>query len=326
MSNLVFVSAQPDIPYFHWQCKLYTHNFIKSGISPENIHVLFVLVYNENPSTESLKLKELGVNVHYYADVRILKNYSPSIRPMAMSNWLKDNPELANCYFYHDSDIFFRKLPDFESLLEDNINYVSDTISYIGYEYITKCCKHYQSKYTKLSNEDLFEKMTKTVGISRKLVKNNQNNSGGAQYLLKNIDHTFWHKVFLDCSNLHTLLQNYNHKYDIPFGQIQSWTSDMWSVLWNLWLFEKKTKVDKELSFCFATDTIEKYNDVNIFHLSGVTEVLKDKVFYKGDFVNQDPILKLKGNERFFDYIDKSNSTTFYINLIKDYINSKHVQ
>ena len=35
---------------------------------------------------------------------------------------------------------------------------------------------------------DLLEKMAECVGISSKTLKENQNNSGGAQYLLKNIE------------------------------------------------------------------------------------------------------------------------------------------
>ena len=33
--SLLFVSAQPDVPYFHWQAKIYSHNFIEMGIKPE---------------------------------------------------------------------------------------------------------------------------------------------------------------------------------------------------------------------------------------------------------------------------------------------------
>ena len=27
--KLIFVSAQPDVPYFHWQCEVYLNNFIE---------------------------------------------------------------------------------------------------------------------------------------------------------------------------------------------------------------------------------------------------------------------------------------------------------
>ena len=65
-NDLVFVSAQPDVPYFHWQTKVYCNNFIEKGINPKNIHVLFAMVHSDKPSKESLEIKSLGVNVHHY--------------------------------------------------------------------------------------------------------------------------------------------------------------------------------------------------------------------------------------------------------------------
>jgi hypothetical protein len=50
MEDLIFVSAQPDVPYFHWQVRVYVHNFIEMGINPNQIHVVFAMVYgNTNP-------------------------------------------------------------------------------------------------------------------------------------------------------------------------------------------------------------------------------------------------------------------------------------
>ena len=46
MEDIIFVTAQPDVPYFHWQVKLYTHNFIEKGIKPCQIHVIFGLQNN----------------------------------------------------------------------------------------------------------------------------------------------------------------------------------------------------------------------------------------------------------------------------------------
>ena len=42
--DLVFVTAQPDVPYFHWQVKVYSYNFIEMGINPNQIHVIFSMV------------------------------------------------------------------------------------------------------------------------------------------------------------------------------------------------------------------------------------------------------------------------------------------
>lgn len=43
MGDIIFVTLQPDVPYFHWQVKPYTYNFIEEGIKPCQIYVIFGL-------------------------------------------------------------------------------------------------------------------------------------------------------------------------------------------------------------------------------------------------------------------------------------------
>ena len=78
MSELLFVTAQPDLPYFHWQCLLYGHNFLENKINPNQIHIIFGMVNgNTEPSEEALKLRDFGFNVHFYLDERDQKHYIP---------------------------------------------------------------------------------------------------------------------------------------------------------------------------------------------------------------------------------------------------------
>lgn len=320
-NNLVFVSAHPDIPYFHWQTKVYTNNFIEKGIKPENIHVLFVMVNgNSSPSEESLKLKDIGINVHHYLDDRKYKKYIPSLRPLAMSRWLKDFPELGKQYFYHDSDIIFRELPDFDKLLTDDIVYLSDTLSYISYDYIMGCCRRYEQHHPSLEKNYLIQLMADIVGITIDTIKENNKNSGGAQYLIKNTDYTFWEKIYLDSENLYKRLFDFNFRHQIPFGELQIWTADMWAVLWNLWLTNHETKIVNDLSFSWATDKISTYEKHPILHMAGVTDDLKRKMFYKGEFITVDPLQKLRENDNYFDYIEKDSATIKYIDQMKKVI------
>jgi hypothetical protein len=124
MEDIIFVSAQPDVPYFHWQIKLYTHNFIEKGINPCQIHVIFGLTNGQTePSKGALELCDYGFNVHFYIDDRISKNYIPSIKPYLISRWLFEYPEYGKTFFLHDADIIFRVLPDFNKLMNDNVCY-----------------------------------------------------------------------------------------------------------------------------------------------------------------------------------------------------------
>ena len=324
MKDLVFVSAQPDLPYFHWQIKIYVNNFIEKGIKPNQIHILFIILNGNGPTQESLSLKTLGVNVYHYKDTRKNKVYIPTLRPLILSNWLKENPQYGECYFYHDSDIIFRELPNFDKLLNDDICYLSDTKIYIGYNYLRLCSERYKNKYSYLSDDDLFNKMCDVVGISPNIVINNEDNSGGAQYLLKNVDHTFWDKVLYDCEKLYVMLHNYNQLNPIK-NEIQIWTSDMWSVLWNLWLFNKTTEITDELSFSWGSDDISTFFKHPILHMAGVTEDLKYDKFYKGDFISKDPIELLKDDIDCFNYISNDSATKKYVDVMKSIIKNEDV-
>jgi hypothetical protein len=320
MKDVVFVTAQPDVPYFHWQVKLYVHNFIENGIKPEQIHVIFSTIGNNKPSQNGLNLKEYGINIHFYKDERKLKNYIPSIKPFLIYKWLEEYPNLGKCFFLHDADIIFRRLPDFNSLLNDDISYVSDTIGYIGYNYIIDCCRRYEKQHPNSEKNQLINEMANVIGIDTDVIKENQPNSGGGQYLIKNTDYNLWEKIYEDSTPLYNQMLNYQKRFPINPGQIQFWTAEMWSLLWNLWKFDYKTKITEEFSFSWATDNLDKYEKCPILHMAGVTDNLKGTKFYKGEFINTDPIEKLKENPNHFDYVDKGSTTIKYIDVMKSFI------
>ena len=326
MKNILFVSAQPDVPYFIWQIKLYVHNFIEKGIDTNQIHVVLGIVNgNTEPSKESEKLKELGINLHYYKDDRVKKHYIPSIKPYLISKWIQSNPEHGKLFFLHDADIIFREVPSFKSLLNDDICYVSDTIGYIGYNYIMDCCNRYESKHSSSKKGQLITEMVDVIGLDVETIKLNQENSGGGQYLIKNSNSELWDKIYKDSIKLYDQMMDYQKRFPINPGQIQFWTAEMWALLWNLWMYGFKTKITDELSFSWATDDIMKYNEHPILHMAGVTDDLKNTKFYKVDYINVDPILNLRSNPNHFDYIDQNSSTIKYIENMKSYIQKYNI-
>ena len=73
-NKIIFVSAQPDVPYFHWQCEVYLNNFIELGIKPENIFVLFGLVNKATELSEGAEqLKKYTPNIIGIIDKLIVK-------------------------------------------------------------------------------------------------------------------------------------------------------------------------------------------------------------------------------------------------------------
>ena len=320
MKDIVFVTAQPDVPYFHWQVKLYTHNFIEKGIYPNQIHVIFSTLGNNKLSQGAEDLKKIGINIHSYKDERVNKRYIPSIKPFLLYKWLEQYPQYGKCFFLHDADIIFRELPDFEKMMNDDICYLSDTIGYIGYDYIMDCCRRYESQHPTSEKGQLLKEMADTIGISVDLIKENQKNSGGGQYIIKNTDYKLWEKIYLDSFTLYNNMLIYQRKFPINPGQIQFWTAEMWAVLWNLWLHNFKTKVVNELSFSWATDNVDVYKKHSILHMAGVTDDLKKTKFYKGEYINIDPIEKLREDPTHFNYVDTKSSTIKYIEVMRSYI------
>jgi hypothetical protein len=275
---------------------------------------------NVEPTKESLGLKKYGVNIHHYIDNRQDKKYIPSIKPFLISKWLEEFPDNGKCFFLHDSDIIFRELPNFDTLCNDDIIYLSDTIGYIGYEYIMDCCKRYENKHPQLEKGQLLNEMVSVVGLNVECVECNQNNSGGGQYIIKDTDYLIWDKIYRDSTPLYNQMLDFQKRYPIHPGEIQFWTAEMWSLLWNLWLDGKETIVTEELDFSWATDPISVFNRKPILHMAGVTENLKNKKFYKGEFINSNPIDKLRNDPKYFDYIESNSSTIKYIEIIKSLI------
>ena len=321
MENLIFVSAQPDVPYFHWQVRVYIHNFIEMGINPNQIHVVFAMVNKQKePSENAKKLSELGINLHFYEDGRKHKHYIPSIKPYLIYKLLEEHPKLGKNLFLHDADIIFRQLPDFTKLLEGKISYLSDTTSYIGYNYIIDCCERYEKKHPKSEKGQLIKEMADVIGIDVELIKLNQENSGGGQYLLKNTDFKVWEKIYWDCVPLYNQMLDYHKRFPLSPGEIQFWTAEMWSLLWNLWYFGFETRIDNSLSFSWATDSLRTYEKHNILHMAGVTDDLKSKKFYKGEFIEINPLDKIKENWNYFNYIEKESCTLKYVDIMKEIV------
>ena len=107
-----------------------------------------------------------------------------------------------------------------------------------------------------------------------------------------------------------TELNNRKKQLDINHHELQIWTADMWCLLWNAWLKGYNTNVIKEMDFSWATDPIEKYDTLSIYHNAGVVGNEPTKVFYKGLYTN-----KLPYNDNLSD-VDETKCSKNYTNLI----------
>lgn len=278
--------VQPCLPYYAWQVEVMLNNFEQHNIHKYEIRCLFAFNKNEADWEEKVSVikkveaKFLHIaKFYYYEDTRVYPiSYISSIRPNILKQHFKEYPETSNrAIFYHDCDIVFTKHPDFlHKYLDDDENwYVSDTISYIGYDYIIS------------KGEDILDTMCQIVGIDKNLVKSKQKESGGAQYILKNVDWLFFHKMEKDCEKLYKDIMKINidkRRENPQYHELQIWCSDMWCLLWNGWLRGYNTLVIPELNFCWATDDIKRWNETYIFHNAGVTNSTSKELFYKAEY------------------------------------------
>lgn len=296
MKNLRYICVQPRLLYYAWQVEVMLNNFLKHGINPNNIDIL--VAWNPNDATTTvqnnidawnkLASQYNSVRFFFYQDTREQPiRYISSVRPNILKQHFATYPELENeAIFYHDCDVVFTRTPNFDKFLSDNIWYLSDTNSYINYDYIVS------------KGQDVYDKMCEIVGINPIIPKLMNSNSGGAQYIMKNINASYWEKVERDSEQLFyqiTQLNNEKVQQDPQHHPLQIWCADMWAVLWNGWLRGNETKVVPELDFSWATDVVERWNERTIYHNAGVTCGC-GRQFYKGLFIDELPYSIEQGN------------------------------
>jgi hypothetical protein len=292
---MILISAQPHEPYMLWQLQVQISNLIRLGFS-DPYHI--IVSYRVRPREEFVRfqesLKHTNFHIHFYQNTsNDWKTYVSSLRPHVLKKFFQDNPHI-NEYFYLDSDVVFRELPDWSKL--PDTCYASDTVSYIGAEYIIS------------KSPALLKGMAQIVGICHCTIRKKQKDSGGAQYLIRGAGKDFWEKVENDCVKLYIYMNEFNKSF--KGHGIQAWCADMWAVLWNLWLIGD-CKVDEELSFAWPTQTIKAWDEHKIFHNAGVTSDLRDRLFYKGDYIYRSPF-----NED-FSYVDKNSCSIKYVEQIQ---------
>ena len=272
-----YICAQPANQYYLWQVEVMINNFLSFGINPNQMDIL--LGYdNEIPNEWKILQQHYNtVRFFFYKDTREDKSYIPSIYFNLMKQHLLAHPELQNeVLFTHDSDIVFTQTPTFEHLADGDVWYVSDTKSYLNYDYIQQ------------KGNDIYLQMCKIIGIDERIPKLMNSNTGGAQYIVKNTSYEFWEKVEKDSINLYNYFCNIEPHWKGEGYPIQKWTAGMWSYLWNGWLLGNETQIHKKLDFTWSTNSIEDIDKVSILHNAGVTDA-KSGMFYKGAYINELP-------------------------------------
>lgn len=347
MKDLVFISCSPDDLMFSWQYELFIENVRELGFTQEIQILLFVpadrMATGPNPKFKELEKRYKNQNVKffwYYDDENLLSTirsieYIPLLRPNTLKKHFQLHPELEEkALFYHDSDILFTKYFDFSPFLNDEVCYLSDTHSYLNLNYLLSkerdVIPELLPNYQEL---DVPAKLAELFGITKQTLEINNFKTGGAQYILKNIDWFFWDKVEKGCVDIRRLLfvgcNGVNNRFfpgNLPIERenkgIQSWCADMHSVLYTLWGNGAETQTPKELNFVWHDTPIAQWDSNNLYHHTGVNEIVeKDE---------QNNIVKVHKlfNKRAHKYVNNFG-TPFEDDLSwvsKDYCSYKYVE
>jgi hypothetical protein len=325
--ELKFMTCCPDDTYYTWQVHLWLESLKNIGKSQDAIVLLFIPHgRTHNSKWEQVKQLYPEVEFNVYLDdkdqisTEYIPKYIPILRPYMMWKYFTEHPEMSEkAIFYCDSDILFMPTFDVDKFKDDDVNYLSDTNSYINVDYFDgmweRALPEKQEEFKKL---DVVAMMGALIGITREQAERFKEDSGGAQYLLKNLNAAYWFKVMKDCIVIRSYLQKINREFfkDENAG-FQAWCADMWAVLWNLWFHEGFTKVIPEMAFAWATDPIEKLDVCPILHNAGITkqkmgemEAFYKGVYHKGIDPTRDPHL----NVVLEDETAKKHCTWYYAN------------
>jgi hypothetical protein len=116
--------------------------------------------------------------------------------------------------------------------------------------------------------------MCEIIDVDMQLIKSNEKNSIGAQYIMKRVDYSFWENVEYDSERLYKEINRINtlkKQLNPSYHELQIWCADMWSVLWNAWKLGHKTVCHSNLHFGWAKWDEDEYSNCNIIHNAGVT-------------------------------------------------------
>lgn len=295
--EMKFITACPDDTYYTWQVHLWMESLKKLNKSEDAVVLIFTPFKRKTNKSKWEKIISLYPEAifKFYEDDRdevtrtLIPIYIPIIRPWLMTQWFIENPNYKNhAIFYCDSDILFTEKFNVNNFVDDNINYLSNTNSYISVIYFDNKYRDVipekQEEYKKL---DILSMLGSLIGITREQAEYFKDHSGGAQYLMKNLDSEFWKKVQTDCIIIRNYLRKINKEFFISEAKgFQSWCADMWAVLWNLWAREQETKVIDEMEFAWSTDSLNKLEKAPILHNAGVTASTMNghPYFYKGKY------------------------------------------
>jgi hypothetical protein len=164
-----------------------------------------------------------------------------------------------------------------------------------GRQYLVYLRRYLDSHYLKDKiGAEGFYRLCALVGISPETVEANDENAGGAQYLIKQAKADFWDKLEQDAENIYMLLTEENARSGFcktgkEKNQVQAWCADMWALWWNALLANKEFKIDPALDFCWSDSPPDRLQQASILHYTGRISRETKHIFRKENYILFDP-------------------------------------
>jgi hypothetical protein len=283
MNNNITVTAIPDWPYYEWQLEIQFLNMIDLGYDLSNYHVL--VGYYTAVSAQMLALAKRYPEVKwgFYPDTRKeTRNYVSSIRPHLIAKHLRVNPWMEKIrFFFIDTDVIFRTLPDLHLLDDPDTWYFSET-DYISLERIRGKGDH------------ILADMCRIIGVSEESVIGAPDN-GGAQIWLNDTSAEFWDGIEETTTKIHDYIKFtkpiaakiWSKKTGLPpedYIGLSEYLADMWVLLWICSSVNKKISIEPMLDFCRPTDPLSRWQECTMLHYSLMKGCAEPEYFIKSTF------------------------------------------
>lgn len=293
-----YIMCQPAIVRFRWQLQVIITNMLSLGIKPQDIIVLFDMSPGTQADIPLFIQHKFGVQVETFSDdLRPDKAYLPAIKPYLLWQYFTRDPQAAKqTYFYMDSDIIFREIPEFDLFTPNAHKWYGTYLWYtLDLDYL----------HIFTHDDHDIEKMANVAGITLKDVRQHNHECIGAQFLIADSQPEFWHKVFLDSVKM-------NHVMESMSSQLKTrwWAAEMWATLYNMWGAGIQAIPTMELDFAWATDPLHRYYETKIYHDSGAVDS-QHGMFCKLDYNFKEPF-----NDD-FSWVNPKLSSIKYVEAIK---------
>jgi hypothetical protein len=304
MKKLHIIAVQPIDLVYWWTLRVWLTNLRKYDLSQYARVLIWIpfdrIRFQKHPRWGELEKDFPEAKFFYYADVEnnlanFIQpyNYIPLLRPICLEKHFAQYPELSkDAIYYTDCDTVFTKDPVWlrGDWIQDDIDRMSFTgvkannYNYQGAKYLDEKVKDVEPETLEAYKKvDVVDGLAKIFQLDRAFFESKEDNFGGVQYLLKNLDATYWRDIKNGCLHIRQYFDGavgINRRFFTSKSRtakqnedkgIQSWCADLWANQLNLWRLGRDTQTPDEMNFIWATDPIEKWDSAYIYHDAGAS-------------------------------------------------------